>query len=400
MINAEITTAGKLMAILTAPGELQAVIAQGPMIVNDYVFQVLESETEYIFQVRRGSEVQSITFPKEGGSGNDGVGIESVEQTTTSTVDGGTNIITVTKTDGTSSTFRVQNGSKGSKGDPGYTPQKGIDYFDGQPGAPGSDGQPGKDGYTPVKGKDYFDGKDGNPGKDGVSPTVAINSIAGGHRISITDASGTKTADVMDGAMGEPGYTPVKGKDYFDGSPGRDGADGSDGFSPTVAVSNITGGHRIAITDKNGTKNVDVMDGSAGADGQRGTGILKITTAPSSYTTATGGFTPTYRVALSTVLSQAKVDEVLVGDTVAYNYYQYPVGYVDASYVYLGARTSVRGAAGAAGTTPVKGTDYYTEADKTEMVGLVKAALPTVTLTGTDADNVVHTWTLYGVAAT
>lgn len=34
------------------------------------------------------------------------------------------------------------------------------------------------------------------------------------------------------------------------------------------------------------------------------------------------------------------------------------------------------GAAGADGKTPVKGTDYYTEADKTEMVSRVLAALP------------------------
>ena len=47
-------------------------------------------------------------------SGKAGVGIQSVEQTTTSTEDGGINIITVTKTDGTTSTFSVRNGSKGS----------------------------------------------------------------------------------------------------------------------------------------------------------------------------------------------------------------------------------------------------------------------------------------------
>lgn len=40
-------------------------------------------------------------------------------------------------------------------GKDGYTPQKGIDYFDGN------------DGYTPVKGKDYNDGADGAPGRDG-----------------------------------------------------------------------------------------------------------------------------------------------------------------------------------------------------------------------------------------
>ena len=63
---------------------------------------------------------------------------------------------------------------KGAKGEGGYTPVKGKDYFDGQNG---------KDGYTPVKGKDYFDGKDG---KDGTN-----------------------------GKDGEDGYTPVKGKDYY-----------------------------------------------------------------------------------------------------------------------------------------------------------------------------------------
>lgn len=47
-------------------------------------------------------------------SGKAGVGIQSVEQTTTSTKDGGINIVTVTKTDGTTSTFSVRNGSKGS----------------------------------------------------------------------------------------------------------------------------------------------------------------------------------------------------------------------------------------------------------------------------------------------
>lgn len=41
-------------------------------------------------------------------------------------------------------------GQPGEKGDPGYTPVKGVDYFDGK------DGQPGADGRTPVKGVDYF----------------------------------------------------------------------------------------------------------------------------------------------------------------------------------------------------------------------------------------------------
>lgn len=58
------------------------------------------------------------------GSGSgDGVGIQSITQTTTSTEDDGDNVLTITLTDGTTSEFVVQNGSKGS------TPVKGEDYF-------------------------------------------------------------------------------------------------------------------------------------------------------------------------------------------------------------------------------------------------------------------------------
>ena len=44
------------------------------------------------------------------------------------------------------------------------------------------------------------------------SPTISISAIDGGHRITITDVDGTKIFDVMDG---EDGYTPVRGTDYW-----------------------------------------------------------------------------------------------------------------------------------------------------------------------------------------
>lgn len=71
----------------------------------------------------------------DGADGQDGVGIRSVVQTTTSTQDGGANVLTITKTDGTTSTFSVRNGSRGSTGPAGaagadgYTPQRGVDYW-------------------------------------------------------------------------------------------------------------------------------------------------------------------------------------------------------------------------------------------------------------------------------
>jgi hypothetical protein len=73
-----------------------------------------------------------------GTNGKDGVGIQSVVQTTTSTEDNGKNVITVTLTNGNKSTFVVENGSQGSQG------------------LQGQKGDKGADGYTPVKGKDYF----------------------------------------------------------------------------------------------------------------------------------------------------------------------------------------------------------------------------------------------------
>lgn len=88
--------------------------------------------------------------------------------------------------------------------------------------------------------------------------------------------------------------------------------DAEDVVSPTVEVSKAGTVTTIAITDVNGTKTATINDGAKGDKGDKG-------------------------------------DPGEKGDT---------------------------GAAGADGKTPIKGTDYYTEADKTEMVNRVLAALP------------------------
>jgi hypothetical protein len=48
------------------------------------------------------------------------------------------------------------------------------------------------------------------------------------------------------------------------GPQGEPGKKGSDGFSPDVKVSEINGGHRVTITDAKGTYTFDVMDGANG----------------------------------------------------------------------------------------------------------------------------------------
>lgn len=72
-----------------------------------------------------------------GADGADGIGIDSMQQTTVSPEDGGINVWTCTLTDGTTSTFEVRNGSQGSKGDKG---DQGIAGEAGAQGEPGTDG--------------------------------------------------------------------------------------------------------------------------------------------------------------------------------------------------------------------------------------------------------------------
>ena len=134
-------------------------------------------------------------------------------------------------------------------------------------------------------------GGGGGGGQDGFSPIVAVTNITGGHRVSITDADGTKTFDVMDGT---------------------NGTNGTDGFSPTVTVTNITGGHRVTITDATGTKTFDVMDGtSSGGGGGTTTEVYYVT--PEDYgavgdgtTDDTNALTQAFNSGKPVVLTQGK----------------------------------------------------------------------------------------------
>ena len=73
-----------------------------------------------------------------------------------------------------------------------------------------------KDGYSPVKGKDYFDGK--NVDKDEIIKNVLS-------KINIRDGKDADEKRILKKLLEiiklpENGYSPVKGKDYFDGKDG------------------------------------------------------------------------------------------------------------------------------------------------------------------------------------
>ena len=108
-------------------------------------------------------------------------------------------------------------GERGEKGEPGEKGDKGEPGAKGEQGPIGPRGEKGESG---PKGDTGETGVQGIPGNNGVSPILTISSISGGHRITITDADGSKSFDVKDGTNGKDaaitkaaivsalGYTP------------------------------------------------------------------------------------------------------------------------------------------------------------------------------------------------
>ena len=90
-------------------------------------------------------------------------------------------------------------------------------------------------------------GPKGNKGDDGYSPTIMITPIQGGHRFTVTDKEhpSGQSFDVMNGAKGDKGY------------------------SPAITITTITGGHRFTVTDEDHPtgQSFDVMDGAKGDAG-------------------------------------------------------------------------------------------------------------------------------------
>lgn len=89
-------------------------------------------------------------------------------------------------------------------------------------------------------------------GEPGTSPTVAVQDIAGGHRIVITDATGTSSVDVLNGKKGDPG------------KPGDTGA------TPELTIGTVEEGDApsatITGTAKNPVLNLTLKSGAPGKD--------------------------------------------------------------------------------------------------------------------------------------
>ena len=84
----------------------------------------------------------------------------------------------------------------------------------------------------------------GPKGLDGVSPTITVTDILGGHKVTITDKDGTETFDVMDGGISEEDFLKVFPQDIASGAVASfpDGADGVPVVDLTVDITPVQGG--------------------------------------------------------------------------------------------------------------------------------------------------------------
>lgn len=161
----------------------------GTLILNRNPVSNYEASTkQYVDQSIAGISNSS------GMNGKDGVGIQSISKTGTS---GLVDTYTITLTDNTQYTFTVTNGKDGSGTGTG---SGGNIYMQ----VSGGYIQFSNDGLTWHNVIALSDIK-GSDGADGFSPTVNVVKITGGNRVTITDANGAKTFDVMDGKDGSNG---------------------------------------------------------------------------------------------------------------------------------------------------------------------------------------------------
>ena len=314
-------------------------------------------------------------------------------------------------------------GPQGPKGDPGEQGPAGVQGPEGPQGPKGEDGAISFDELTPeqmelLRGPQGPRGERGEPGQQGQPGLNGMDGISATHSwngtvLTVSSASGTSSADLKGskGDRGEPGAagkTPVKGEDYFTEEDQQELVEAvleelpeNNMFAnlPTfdlneMGMSPITLDGILYECECDTREMMAAMEKSIvriRGDIHDGEEVIK----------GEGLFMQTMHVTDGVHQAVVRATMKFSGD-----FYDFRL-LVQPGIIYLSATPDNRsadvsaeieealeqakasgefdgkdgqdGKDGADGKTPVKGVDYYTEADKTEMVNAVIAALPTWT---------------------
>ena len=141
---------------------------------------------------------------------------------------------------------------------PGITGPRGPQGERGETGPQGPQGPQGERGETGPAGDTGPRGPRGEPGIRGPQGPKGDTGATG--------PQGPQGERGPQGETGATGATGPAGQQGAQGPQGPQGPAGANGYSPTVTVTDIEGGHEVTITDATGAHTFDVMDGSD-ADG-------------------------------------------------------------------------------------------------------------------------------------
>ena len=205
--------------------------------------------------------------------GDTGATIVSIEQTSQV---GNTTIYTITLSDGQTFEFEVEAavgpqgevGPQGPQGPQGETGPQGVQGEAGPAGPQGPRGEAGPQGVrgeTGPAGPQGMQGIPGEHGEDGYSPSITVTTIANGHRVTITDANGTQSFDVLNGTGGGGG-SGENGVTFY---PTVD-ADGNISWTNDGGLTNPTTVNIKGPAGPQGEQGIQGEPGPAGADGAKG----------------------------------------------------------------------------------------------------------------------------------
>lgn len=368
---------------VSAAGQVSGQLGVASIILNDWTITLSEIEGGHRLTATRGSSSQSMDIMD--GKKGDALRFEDLTPEQQAQLKGpkgdkGDKGDQGTKGDTGATGPQGPTGPKGDPGEPGLRGEPGAKGDKGDPGEKGEPGANGEQGEPGPTGPQGPTGPKGDPGADGSNFTInglyeSLDALKAAHPTAEAGdayAVGTSSDNTIYLYSADAADWQNVGK--LQGAKGEDGAPGAAGesgatFIPSVSAAGViswsndkglTNPPSVSIKGPQGDKGDPGAKGDKGADGAPG-----VQGEAGMAATISVGIVSTGEPGTQASVTNAGTDSTAVLNFVI------PRGEKGET----GAKGDT-GAIGEAGHTPVKGVDYFTDADKSEMIQAVLDALP------------------------